>query len=126
LAEENPEQVGILLPGRRCETNLSDDAAVVCAIGSAEWHASRLVALPACGTQTWWLKSEGTDWDSEDRLQLRVSGAANDPVPVAELNVPGPVFSIGGGPDGASAAVVTRNISTGNYEVYRVAVACAN
>jgi hypothetical protein len=126
LVEDNLEQIGILLPGRRCEGNLADESPIVCAGGSAEWRSGRLLALPACGTQTWWLKSDGTDWASEDRLQLRASGAASNAVPVAELNVPGPVFSIGAGVDGASAAVVVRNISTGNYEVYRVALSCAN
>jgi hypothetical protein len=126
VAEENHEQVVVLLPGRRCEVNLADESTIACSGGSAEWRSGRLLALPACGTQTWWLMSEGTDWTSEERLQLWASGAARNALPVAELNAPGPVFSIGAGADGASAAAVIRNLSTGNYEVYRVALACAN
>ena len=38
----------------------------------------------------------------------------------------GPVFSIGAGADVGSATAVVRNVATGNYEVYRVALACAN
>ena len=43
----------------------------------------------------------------------------------AELNVPGPVISIGAGVD-AVQLVVVRNVATGDFEVYRVVLACAN
>ena len=126
LAEENMDRVGILLPGRRCEANLADDSPIVCSGGGGDWPAGRLLSLPACGAQTWWLKSDGTDWTEEDRLFLRSSGAAKESAPVAEWNVPGAVFSIGAGSNAASAAVVVRSLSTGNYEVYRIELACTN
>jgi hypothetical protein len=126
VAEENAERVGILFPGKRCEANLLDDSAISCGAGGLDWPAERLLALPMCGTQTWWLKSDGTDWTTEDRLLLRNSGAAKEAAPLAALNVPGPVLSIGAGPDLGGAVAVTRNVVTGNYEVYRVALACAN
>jgi hypothetical protein len=126
LADENVSQVGILLPGRRCETNWTDDSAVACASSNTEMHAARLLAAPACGPHTWWLRSDGTDWTSEDRLTLRNSAAPSNSAPAAELNVPGPVFSISAGPDAGSATAVVRNVATGNYEVYRVALSCAN
>jgi hypothetical protein len=126
MAEETAERVEVLLPGRRCNANLADDSPITCAGMNAEWHAGHLLALPACGTQTWWLRSEETDWSSEDRVLLRASGKASNTTPVAEMSVPGPVHSIGAGADAASAAMVVRNIATGNYEVYRVALACAN
>jgi hypothetical protein len=72
------------------------------------------------------LKSDTTDWTAEDRLLLRASVAGKDLAPVAEVNVPGPVQAISTGGDAASAGVVVRNVSTGNYEVYRVALSCAN
>jgi hypothetical protein len=126
LADENVSQVGILLPGRRCETNWTDDSPVVCSVTSAEMHPARLVGAPLCGTHTWWLRSDGPDWTNEDRLTLRNSAAPSNSAPVVEMSVPGPVFSISAGPDSGSAAVVARNVTTGNYEVYRVALSCAN
>jgi hypothetical protein len=126
LAEENMDRVGILLPGRRCEANLADDSPIACAGGGSDWPAARLLSLPACGAQTWWLKSDGTDWTAEDRLFLRSSGAAKESAPVAEWNVPGAVFSIGAASNAASAAVVVRSLLTGNYEVYRIELACTN
>jgi len=89
IADENVSQVGILLPGRRCETNWTDDSPVVCAVTTAEMHPARLLAASACGTYTWWLRSDGTDWTSEDRLTLRNSVAPSNSPPAAELNVPG-------------------------------------
>jgi hypothetical protein len=126
LAEENTDRVGILLPGRRCEANLGADSPIICSGGGGDWPAGRLLSLPACGAQTWWLKSDGTDWTAEDRLFLRSSGAAKESAPIAESNVPGAVFSIGAGSNAASAAVVVRSLSTGNYEVYRIELACTN
>jgi len=67
-----------------------------------------------------------TDWTVEDRLLLRSSGAGRETAPVAEMIVPGPVQAIGVGIDAGSASVVVHNISTGNYEVYRVGLSCAN
>jgi hypothetical protein len=126
LAEGNMDRVGILLPGRRCDANLADHSPIACAGGGSDWPAARLLSLPACGAQTWWLKSDGTDWTAEDRLFLRSSGAAKESAPVAEWNVPGAVFSIGAGSNAASAAVVVRSLLTGNYEVYRIELACTN
>jgi hypothetical protein len=126
LADENASQVGILLPGRRCDTTWTDDSPVVCSVTTAEMHPARLLAVAACGTHTWWLRSDGADWTSEDRLTLRNSVAPSNSPPAAELNVPGPVFSIGAGPDAGSATAVVRNVVTGIYEVYRVALSCAN
>jgi hypothetical protein len=126
VAEESAPQIGILLPRWRCETNWADDSPVVCSVSSTEMHPARLVAAAACGAHTWWLRSDGLDWSSEDSLTLRNSGAASNSLPVAEMKVPGPVFSISAGPDNGSATVVVRNVATGSYEVYRVALACTN
>jgi hypothetical protein len=126
FAEDNFKQAGILLPGRRCEVNLTDDSAVACTAVSTDWPSGHLLALPACGAQTWWLKSDSTDWTAEDRVLLRNAGAGRESAPVAEMSVPGPVQAIGAGPNAASASVVVRNLSTGNYEVYRFGLSCAN
>jgi hypothetical protein len=50
-------------------------AQVGCANVTTEWPGGRLLALPSCGAQTWWLKSDGVDWTEEDRLLLRSAGA---------------------------------------------------
>jgi hypothetical protein len=45
---------------------------------------------------------------------------------VAEMSMPGAVFSVAAGANAASAAVVVRNLVSGNFEVYRVGLVCAN
>jgi hypothetical protein len=126
LAEGSKGWVTILLPGRRCEASVADESGIACANVQAEWPAGRLMALPSCGTQTWWLKSDGVDWASQDRLLLRSAGASKETVPATEMNVSGPVISIGAADSTGSATVVTRDLSSGNYEVYRIALACGD
>src|SRR5260221_279219 len=126
FAEENLQQAGILLPGQRCEANLKDESAVACVAGNPEWPAGRLLVNAACGAQTWWLKSDATDWTAEDRLLLRNSGAGRETAPVAAMIVPGPVQAIGPGADAGSASLLVGNIATGNYEGDRGGLSCAN
>ena len=126
VAEDPNGRVGILLPGKRCEAGVADESAVSCASLATEWPSGRLMALPGCGTQTLWLKSDGLDWASEDRLLLRNAGAGKDAAAVAELRVGGPVVSISAAESAGSATVVVRDLGSGNYEVYRVALACGD
>jgi len=126
VAEDSNGRMGILLPGRRCETSVADESAVACANVATEWLSGRLMALPSCGTQTWWLKSDSVDWATEDRLLLGNAGAGKDAAVVAELGVGGPVVSISAGEGAGNATVVVRDLSSGNYEVYRVALACGD
>jgi hypothetical protein len=125
VATESNGRVGVLLPSRRCEADVADDSAVACANVTTEWPSGRLMALPSCGAQTWWLKSDGVDWTEEDRLLLRSTGAGREAA-AAELGFAGPVISVSGGDSAGTATAVARNLNSGNYEVYRVALACGN
>lgn len=122
---ERSEQAGILLPGRRCQASLTDASPVTCAAVATEWPAGRPMALPRCGTETWWLTSDGGDFASDGRLLLRDAGAGKE-APAAEMALAGPVISLSAGQNAASATVLLRNLRTGNYEVYRVALACGD
>jgi hypothetical protein len=82
--------------------------------------------MPSCGAETWWLTSDGADWTAEDRLLLSGVGAGKDAVTVAELSVGGPVISISAADSAASATAVVKDLDSGNYEVYRVALACGD
>jgi hypothetical protein len=126
VSEEKADQVGLLLPGRRCDANVTDGSVITCAAATAEWPTGRLLALPGCGSQTWWLKGEGNDFASEDRLSLRTAGAAKESRTVAELSLAGPVLSTAAAEDSGSATVTVRNLVTGNYEVYRVVLSCGD
>jgi hypothetical protein len=45
---------------------------------------------------------------------------------VAELDLPGPALSVSNGQRTRSDTAVVFNLSTGNYEVYRITLACGN
>jgi hypothetical protein len=124
VAEDSNGRVGILLPGKRCEANLADESAIACASLATEWPSGRAMALPGCVAEPLWLKSDGLDWTSQDRLLLRNAG--KDAAAVAELGVGGPVVSISAAENAGSATVVVRDLRSGNYEVYRVALACGD
>jgi len=124
VVEDKSGQIAILLPGKRCQASVAGESTMTCATTGMEWPAGRLMATSNCGVQTWWLRSDGGDLASEDRLLLRNAGNGQDATPVAEMGIAGPAISIGAGESAGSATVTARNLRTGNYEVYRVAVAC--
>ena len=59
-----------------------------------------------------------------DRLELVNPALPPAQTPVAELATNGPVLSISSGEALRADTVVVFNLSTGNYEVYRVSLAC--
>ena len=126
VLEDSSGRVAILLPGKRCEASVADESAVACVNVTPEWPSGRLMALPSCGAQTWWLTSDGADWTAQDRLLLRGVGAGKDAAAVAALGVGGPVISIGAADSAGSATAIVRDLDSGNYEVYRVALACGD
>ena len=126
VAQEPKDRLAILLPGRRCDASVADESAITCTNPEAEWPSGRLMVSPSCGPQAWWLRSDSVDWASEDRLLLHSAGAGKETSAAAEMNIPGPVISISAADSTGSATVVTRDLSSGNYEVYRIALACGD
>jgi hypothetical protein len=59
-----------------------------------------------------------------DHLELTIPSAQKTEVAVAELPMPGPVLSISSGEGVRADTAVVFNLATGNYEVYRIALAC--
>jgi len=86
------------------------------------------VVKPRCGDGSWKLAGEGSDWFSPDLLQVVPDGSARKGSTALLSDFPGPIVSVsaGGEPNADSALVVTRNLRTGNYEVYKVTLACGN
>src|SRR5262249_46724851 len=126
VAQEPKDRVAILLPGRRCDASVADESAITCASLEAEWPSGRLMVSPSCGTRAWWLRSDSVDWASEDRLLLGRAGAGKRRSAGTEMNISGPVISISDADSTGSATVVTRDLSSGNYEVYRIALSCGD
>lgn len=89
--------------------------------GDAEPEAVALTS--SCDGTTWKLLSGESDWTRPDRLLLVGAGMKRDEA-VALLEFGGPVLRVVSAEDGQAALTVVFDLSSGNYEVYRVAIAC--
>jgi hypothetical protein len=124
------------LPGKVCSGDVSERIAMECAPGEqrgpggtkgrSATSASDSVELVApCDHSVWTVTSDGEDWSKADRLSLRDSrSAASDRA--GALDTTGPVVALESGPEGATSIAVVLNLSTGEYEIYRLALACHN
>lgn len=92
--------------------------------GTAVATNGEAVALTSsCDASSWRLIGEATDWTQMDRLLL-VNGDLKRAEAVAALEFAGPVRSLVDAEDEKSAVAVVFNLSSGSYEVYRVAMVC--
>jgi hypothetical protein len=78
----------------------------------------------SCDARVWWLRGDGGDRTEPDRLELTVSSVSQGSASLAELSMPGPVLSISSGEALRADTAVVFHLSTGNYEVYRITLAC--
>jgi hypothetical protein len=120
---EEPDSV--VLPGQSCDVAIGEKIELNCRGASHPWREGMSLASP-CDRGVWWLRAEPGDWSVPDRLLLRNSSLPNSAPSAAELDLPGPSLSISTGRRMQSDTTVVFNLSTGNYEVYRITLACAN
>jgi hypothetical protein len=83
------------------------------------------------GTTSWSLWTDTGDYAQRDRIFYGSPEVAEAELPADErasrsIELPGPVLDVSATQDLKAAIAVVRNISTGNYEVYRITLACAN
>jgi hypothetical protein len=77
---------------------------------------------PLCGGTDQFLATSARDYTQTDSLQV-FQAESNGPVAMsAELDFPGPIMALHMEPD-ANRAIV-RNLTTGNYEAYRLDISC--
>jgi hypothetical protein len=89
--------------------------------GDAEPDAVAMAS--SCDGRTWKLLSGESDWTRPDRLLLVGAGMKGDEA-VAALEFAGPVLRVASAEDAQAALTVVFDLTSGNYEVYRVAIAC--
>ena len=77
----------------------------------------------SCDGTAWKLLAGESDWTRPDRLLLVGAGMKRDEA-VASLEFGGPVLRVASAEDNKAALAVVFDLSSGNYEVYRVAIAC--
>jgi hypothetical protein len=76
-----------------------------------------------CDGTAWKLLAGESDWTRPDRLLLVGAGRTRDEA-VTWLEFAGPVLRVASAEDGKAALTVVFDLSSGNYQVYRVAIAC--
>jgi hypothetical protein len=120
----NEKQDSIVLPGQACDVTISEKINLNCRAASPSWREGMFLSSP-CGRSVWWLKAEQGDWSMPDRLLLRNPSLPKSAPSIAELELPGPALSISTGRHMQSDTAVVLNLSTGNYEVFRITLSCA-
>ncbi len=123
FSPEQPEKLKIVIGGRSCQTTLAENGTLSCTQVNEAPRVGMLLASN-CDTRTWWLRGDGGDMTEADRLELTTAAAQQTSSPVAELSMPGPVLAISSGEALRADSAVVFNLSTGNYEVYRISLAC--
>jgi hypothetical protein len=114
-------------PGKLCEFAWAVPADVKCrATTKTSWRPLPSLASP-CDYTTWKLQSDGSDWTAGDLLQVVPETVSHQGAAAPLLSdFPGPILSINSGQNPHSVLVVVRNLRTGNYEVFKLTLACGN
>ena len=81
-----------------------------------------LVISPVCGGTNQFLMTSARDYTQTDSLQVFQTEPSGPVAMSAELDFPGPIVALHTAPDAPRAIV--RNVTTGNYEAYRLAISC--
>ena len=80
----------------------------------------------SCDSSDWNLEADGNDWSTTDLLQAVPADTSRQGSAAVLSEFPGPVLSINEEQNPNSALIVARNLRTGNYEVYRITLACGD
>jgi hypothetical protein len=123
--------ISVELPGKACEFSWESAADVKChaeksaATGKSVWRGTTLLTSP-CDGSNWKLLSSGSEPNARDVLQVVPDGALRESSAAVLSEFPGPIVGINGEQNPSSALVVAQNLRTGNYEIYKITLACGN
>ena len=118
-------EITILLPARACDFSWSSSVEAKCHAAQTLWR-NPTVLTPSCDPNGWKLLADGPDWSTPESLQVVPAGSLRQGSASLLSEFPGPVLSINGEQSPASALVVSKNLRTGNYEVYKITLVCGN
>ena len=117
--------VFVELPGKSCEFSWESPADLKCRAEKSAWRTETLLTSP-CDRSDWKLFSSGTEPNAKDVLQVVPDGALRESSAAVLSEFPGPILGTNGELDPSSALVIAQNVRTGNYEVYKITLACGN
>lgn len=114
-----------ILPARVCEFAWTASSEVKCHAGKPTWRPATQISSP-CAPAKWKLLTREDDWTAADQLRLLADGETQAETSAAFSGFPGPILSINTEQNSSSALLVTQNLRTGNYEVYKITLVCGN
>jgi len=123
--------VSVELPGKACEFSWESPADLKCRVekpAAAEkpaWRAETLLTSP-CDGSIWKLFNSGSDASVKEVLQVVPDGALRESGAAVLSEFPGPIVGTNGEQSPGSALVIAQNLRTGNYEIYKITLACGN
>jgi len=123
--------VSVELPGKACEFSWESPADVKChvekpaATDSSPWRDATLLTSP-CDGSNWKLLNSGSEPNAREVLQVVPETTSRESRAAVLSEFPGPILDTNGEQNPGSALVITRNLRTGNYEIYKITLACGN
>ena len=93
--------------------------------GKSVWRGEPLLTSP-CGGGSWKLQTSGSEPNAKGELQVVPAGAGGESSAAVLSEFPGPILGVNGEQNPGSALVIARNLRTGNYELYKITLACGN
>jgi hypothetical protein len=121
----------VQLPGKFCEFSWDAPGEMRCHVEKPSpqeksgWRGQTLLASP-CDGSNWKMLSSGSDPNAREVLQVVPDGAMREASAAVLSEFPGPIIGTNGERNPSSALVIARNLQTGNYEIYKIALACGN
>jgi len=114
---------------KRCEFAPAGSLSLTC--NDSYLGGKQLGIFSECTNLLWFLETDSGDFAQRDRIiclspEVAETGLPADEAASHSLEMPGPVMDISALVDSKAAIAVARNLSTGNYEVYRITLACGN
>ncbi|HLK03978.1 MAG TPA: hypothetical protein VKT53_06015 [Candidatus Acidoferrum sp.] len=123
FSPDQPDKLKIVIGGKSCQTTFGEGASLACT-QTTEAPRTGVLLASNCDARVWWLRSDGGDMTETDRLELLTPSSLQTQAPVAELSMPGPIVSISSGEALHADTAVVFHLATGNYEVFRITLAC--
>jgi hypothetical protein len=110
---------------RSCQFDSVTGNNLKCHSGKPDWREKTELAA-SCDEANWALESNGSDWTASEVLSAVRRGESGLAAPELHSEFPGPILAIHEGSAQDSALVAARNLRTGNYELYKVMLACGD
>lgn len=123
--------VSVELPNKSCEFSWESSADVKChaekptAGEKSVGRGATLLASP-CDAGSWNLLSSGSELNAREVLQVVPDGALRESSAAVLSEFPGPIVGTNEEQNPSSALVIAQNLRTGNYEIYKITLACGN